>query len=133
MGLSYFYTGGAESLVDASDDSTVIDDASLYAFFDDCRGPIYRHGVRRCSVEGCNVRLSGYNRGSTCFAHTPDKHYRAIVTDKKPIREKYHGRPCRVCGGTQRYAAGNCVACAKIKADIQTANNRKKREALAAG
>jgi hypothetical protein len=97
-----------------------LDDGYMSAFFDEsARGPIYRTAARYCS--DCGVRLSGYNRGSTCYTHTPAKAYRAIVSDKKPILEKYHGKPCRVCGGTLRYGSGSCVVCVSRAA-------RKKQE-----
>ena len=39
---------------------------------------------------------------------------------------KYHGSPCKVCGGTLRYKSRDCVACAKKRARKWDRNNPEK-------
>lgn len=49
-----------------------------------------------------------------------------METNKKPRMEaaqrgetKFHGKPCRRCGGTERYVcSSNCIACQKSVSNV---------------
>lgn len=57
------------------------------------------------------------------------------MDNKKPRMEaaqsgqrKFHGKPCRKCGGTERYVcSSNCIACQKAQSNVY---HTKVREAL---
>lgn len=51
----------------------------------------------------------------------------ARIVAAKQGMSRYEGKPCRVCGGTERYTtSNNCVACSKVS----TAKSREKFKVL---
>lgn len=51
----------------------------------------------------------------------------ARVEAAKQGLSRYDGKPCRVCGGTERYVtSNNCVACSRVS----TAKSREKFKVL---
>ena len=63
--------------------------------------------------------------------------YESVMeTNKKPRMEaaqrgetKFHGRPCRRCGSTERYVcSSNCIACHKSVSNVYHSKVREARK-----
>jgi hypothetical protein len=48
-------------------------------------------------------------------------------------RQRYHGRPCKRCGNTERYPTGGCISCMKSRPTKTLRRQGIRQEALAAG
>jgi hypothetical protein len=112
-------TAGAQSTVPG------IDADYLGALFDEsCRPLPTNEKPAYCRI--CQHPLNSYNRTGICeHGHRDELETRVIRYGRRPT---HHGKPCRKCGATERYPAGNCVFCAKQKAKAQADAKRRARK-----